>query len=166
MVTWRCAAKPRRPSDDTASAILDMAERLVQTRGFNGFSYADVAAELGITKARAALPLRRQGRAGRGADRPATRTGSARRSTTSTPQAPTRPRKLEPTPSLYAEVLAQDRMCLCGMLAAEYQTLPEPMRHAVIGFFDYNETWLAGVIEQGRETGHCRSTGPTGRSHR
>ena len=28
-----------------------MAERLVQVRGFNGFSYADVAAELKITKA-------------------------------------------------------------------------------------------------------------------
>ncbi len=36
---------------DTCSAILDIAERLVQSRGFNGFSYADVAGELGITKA-------------------------------------------------------------------------------------------------------------------
>src|SRR5829696_8614182 len=35
---------------DTATRILDSAERLVQRRGFNGFSYADVAAELGITK--------------------------------------------------------------------------------------------------------------------
>ncbi len=34
----------------TASRILDAAERLVQDRGFNGFSYADVAAELQITK--------------------------------------------------------------------------------------------------------------------
>jgi len=28
-----------------------VAERLVQVRGFNGFSYADIAAELHITKA-------------------------------------------------------------------------------------------------------------------
>ena len=35
----------------TASRILDVAERLVQVRGFNGFSYADIAAELQITKA-------------------------------------------------------------------------------------------------------------------
>src|SRR5580704_1896558 len=35
----------------TATAILDIAERLVQRRGFNGFSYADIAADLGITKA-------------------------------------------------------------------------------------------------------------------
>ena len=36
---------------DTSSRILDVAERLVQLRGFNGFSYADVASELKITKA-------------------------------------------------------------------------------------------------------------------
>src|SRR5207248_5636263 len=36
---------------DTAQRILDVAERLVQTQGFNGFSYADISAELGITKA-------------------------------------------------------------------------------------------------------------------
>ena len=36
---------------DTATKILDVAERLVQARGFNGFSYADVADELGISKA-------------------------------------------------------------------------------------------------------------------
>ncbi|MEY2401452.1 MAG: TetR/AcrR family transcriptional regulator, transcriptional repressor for nem operon, partial [Ilumatobacteraceae bacterium] len=36
---------------DTADRALDVAERLVQVRGFNGVSYADVAAELGITKA-------------------------------------------------------------------------------------------------------------------
>ena len=36
---------------DTASRILDVAERLVQSRGFNAFSYADVAWELKVTKA-------------------------------------------------------------------------------------------------------------------
>ena len=36
---------------DTAVRILDVAERLVQTRGFNRFSYADIANEVGVTKA-------------------------------------------------------------------------------------------------------------------
>src|SRR3989440_4221387 len=45
-------ARPRQRADaDTASRILDVAERLVQIRGYNGFSYADVASELGISKA-------------------------------------------------------------------------------------------------------------------
>src|SRR3954471_14729023 len=47
------SAAPKRPrrGGDTATRILDSAERLVQARGFNGFSYADVAAELEGTKA-------------------------------------------------------------------------------------------------------------------
>ena len=40
-----------RDDGDTATRILDSAESLVQVRGFNGFSYADVAAELAVTKA-------------------------------------------------------------------------------------------------------------------
>src|SRR6185369_11436154 len=41
----------RGKGSDTATRILDVAERLAQTRGFNGFSYADIATELGVTKA-------------------------------------------------------------------------------------------------------------------
>jgi AcrR family transcriptional regulator len=40
-----------RGSGDARTIILDVAaERLVQRRGFNGVSYADVAEEVGITK--------------------------------------------------------------------------------------------------------------------
>ncbi len=40
-----------RDDAGTGTRILDVAEGLVQVRGFNGFSYADISAELGITKA-------------------------------------------------------------------------------------------------------------------
>jgi hypothetical protein len=33
-------AKRDSPENDTAARILDIGERLVQVRGFNGFSYA------------------------------------------------------------------------------------------------------------------------------
>ena len=39
------------PPTAAATAILDAAERLAQTLGYNGFSYADIAAQLGVTKA-------------------------------------------------------------------------------------------------------------------
>ncbi len=39
------------PPTPAATAILDVAEQLAQTRGYNGFSYADIAAQLGVTKA-------------------------------------------------------------------------------------------------------------------
>ena len=38
---------------------------------------------------------------------------------------------------LYGSVLRKDRICLCGMLAAEHPTLPAPMQRAPT-FFDAN----------------------------
>ena len=44
-------------------------------------------------------------------------------------------------------------MCLCGMLAAEYKTLPEPMQQSVVHFFDRNELWLCEILTPGRTEG-------------
>jgi TetR/AcrR family transcriptional regulator, transcriptional repressor for nem operon len=45
-------------------------------------------------------------------------------------------------------------------LAAEYETLPKPMRSAVIPFFDENRTWLAYVLKDGCTTGTLKFAGP------
>jgi TetR/AcrR family transcriptional repressor of nem operon len=149
-----------RKSGDTgtASAILDVAERLVQTRGFNAFSYADVAAELGITKP--ALHYHFAGKAELGEALLARYTDRFNEALEAIGTSGADPaRKLTAYADLYSQVLAQDRMCLCGMLAADYHTLPEPMRKAVISFFDHNETWLTGVIDQGRKDRTLRVKG-------
>ena len=43
----------------------------------------------------------------------------------------TRPSELRAYVELYADVLSDERMCLCGMVAAEYGTLPAPMQSAI-----------------------------------
>ena len=67
--------------------------------------------------------------------------------------------KLDSYAGLYLRVLRNRKMCLCGMLAAEYQTLPQPMQDAVIRFFDENERWLESVLEQGRADGSLHFAG-------
>ena len=104
-----------------AQRILDVAEPCAQTRGFNGFSYADVAEQLLCTKAslhyhfpskadlgRALIERyhRAFGQALEGIDR---QTHEARE-------------KLRRYVGLYDSVMRNNRMCLCGMLAAEYDT--------------------------------------------
>ena len=49
---------------------------------------------------------------------------------------------------------------VCGVLAAEYLTLPKPMRTAVIRFFDDNQKWLANVLTQGQADKTLTFTGP------
>ncbi len=133
----------------TSERILDIAERLVQTRGFNNFSYADIAKELGITTASLHYHFRGKAELGRAlitryAERFAEGLDRIDR------EVPDPRSKLEAYAGLYAGVLEGKRMCMCGILAAEYQTLPRPMRRAVVGFFDENQRWLADVLEQGR----------------
>jgi TetR/AcrR family transcriptional regulator, transcriptional repressor for nem operon len=141
------ATRPPQQAD-TAERILDVAERLVQSRGFNGFSYANVAAELGITKA--SLHYHFPGKAELGQaliTRYANRFADAL--TEIDRVVPDARAKLDAYAGLYADVLRAKRMCLCGILAAEYETLPPPMRDAVVRFFDDNEAWLTGVLAQG-----------------
>jgi TetR/AcrR family transcriptional repressor of nem operon len=60
---------------------------------------------------------------------------------------------LEAYVELYARVLRAKRMCLCGILAAEFATLPGPMRAAVVRFFDSNQAWLTRVLARGLAEG-------------
>jgi TetR/AcrR family transcriptional repressor of nem operon len=137
---------------ETASRVLDVAERLVQTNGFNGFSYADIASELSLTKA--ALHYHFSGKAALGEAlivRYAERFAGSLAEIDAT--VPGHPDRLRGYAGLYAAVLRDHRMCLCGMLAAEYQTLPEPMREAVMRFFDANEAWLVRLLKAGQQDG-------------
>jgi len=142
----------------TSQRILDVAERLVQTRGFNGFSYADIASTLGITKASLHYHFSTKAELGqrlieryeqRFLDVLAAIEGSdvdARE-------------KLRRYAAIYTEVLRSNRMCLCGMLASDYATLAKPVKEGVKRFFDRNERWLVTVLEQGRKSGALRFAG-------
>ena len=148
-------------TSDTAARILDSAEHLVQNRGFNGFSYADVAAELGVTKASLHYHFAGKAELGRAlVERYAARFAAALEEIDAS--GGDVPAKLDAYTRIYADVLRNKRMCLCGMLAADYDTLPDPMREPVIRFFDDNESWLTAVLEQGHAYGSLVLDGPAG----
>jgi len=150
--------KPRDGSN-TAERILDVAEELVQTRGFNAFSYADVAEVMNVTKA--SLHYHFSTKAVLGAElisRYSTRFMAAlallesRHTSALT--------RLEAYTELYATVLDTGRMCMCGMLAADILTLPGPMAAGVRAFFAANEAWLAHQLEAGAAQNDLRLTAP------
>jgi len=145
-------------SADTSQRILDVAERLVQTRGFNGFSYADIAEALEVTKASLHYHFPTKGDLGKrlieryeegflAALRSIDSAGAGARD------------KLKRYIRIYADVLRDNRMCLCGMLASDYATLPKPMKEEVKHFFDENEQWLAAVLDAGRKAGNLEFKG-------
>ena len=140
---------------DTADRILDVAERLVQMLGFNGFSYADIAAELKITKA--SLHYHFATKAELGARLIARYHGRFQAALAAIDgESDDDRRKLRHYAELYADVLRRNRMCLCGMLASDFATLPKPMKDGVRVFFDANEAWLTRVVEEGRRARSLR----------
>ena len=144
-----------RSRSGTAALILATAEEIIQLKGYGGFSYADVAAELKITKA--ALHYHFPGKAELGealiaawaarfADALAALDAAGGPALT----------RLHGYIDLHARILGKRRMCMCGRLAAEYQTLPAPMRAALVKFFDHSQVWLEGSLERGRSEGTLR----------
>jgi len=137
---------------DSARRILDVAERLVQTRGFNGFSYADIAEALDVTKASLHYHFPSKADLGRRLiERYEQAFLAVLKGIDATGAAPRE--KLTRYVRIYADVLRDNRMCLCGMLASDYATLPKAMKEDVKHFFDENEQWLVAVLEQGRKSG-------------
>lgn len=144
---------------ETYQRILNAAERLIQTRGYNAVSYADIGSSLRLTNA--SLHYHFPSKADLGTRLMERYTQSflaalANIEGTSTNAG----EKLARYVAIYSEVLANDRMCLCGMLAAEYATLPKALKSAVTTFFDANERWLAAVLESGDRLGELKVKAP------
>jgi TetR/AcrR family transcriptional repressor of nem operon len=152
------AATMPKTETGTRTRILETAERLVQTRGFNGFSYADVASELGVTKASLHYHFPGKAELGDALVGRYTERFAAELQRIDAERLPPSA-KLAAYAAIYADVLREDRMCLCGMLAAEYETLPVTMRDAILRFFDHNQMWLRTVMEDGRADNSMRFDG-------
>jgi TetR/AcrR family transcriptional repressor of nem operon len=137
----------------TAGRILDVAERLVQTRGYNGFSYADISAELRIRNASVHYYFPSKSDLGKqlvGRYRENFMAALAALEA-KTPDARAR---LLAYVGIWSRVLRdRDRMCLCGMMAADIATLPRAVRAEIRRFFEENEAWLVRVLTGGRKAG-------------
>jgi len=136
----------------TAERIMDAAQRMVQTRGYNAFSYADISTQVGIRKA--SIHYHFPSKKDLGKELAARyRTAFRDKLDLIDNQTDDSRRKLKNYAQLYLDALRDDeRMCLCGMLASDITTLPEEVRREVVGFFADNEAWLTKVLEYGRKS--------------
>ena len=140
-------------NDDTRTAILDAAQELVQTLGYEGFSYADVADRVGIRKAsihhhfpkKADLAVELIERFRRECS---DRLGSA--------GGPDPSARLDGFVGLFRSTLRSGRMCLCGILAAGFANLTAELKAALLLAIADQERWLASTLEEGQGLGVFR----------
>lgn len=131
----------------TADQILDVAQEMIQRRGYDGVSYGDIASALDLTTA--AIHYHFPSKADLGRELVARyRRINAEERAAIREQASDLREKFEQYVELYADVLRNDGLCLCGVLASNETTLPEEVRREVRRFFEEQEEWLATVIEE------------------
>jgi TetR/AcrR family transcriptional repressor of nem operon len=151
---------PKQRSD-TAEQILDLAETLIQTRGYNAFSYQDIADSLGIRKA--SIHYHFPSKADLGiavVDRYVARFGGALAAIAADQSQPSMAML-----DFYVEPYAgfaktPDRICLCGALSGEILALPAELRSRVGGFFRTHQEWLAGILKRGAARGEFSLAAP------
>ena len=128
--------------------ILASAQRLVQQRGFNGFSYADIAAEVGIRKASLHHHFPSKTDLGLALiEDYAAQVDSARARISGLGQPADA--MLRAYVALFRGTLDAERMCMGGMLASEWMTLDASMLPALKRFFARNTEWLTEILAGG-----------------
>ncbi|MEI4481847.1 MULTISPECIES: TetR/AcrR family transcriptional regulator [unclassified Phyllobacterium] len=141
----------------TSEKILDVAQSLIVAGGYNGFSYADISAAIGIRKASihhhfptkaelvAVLVDRYRGQAEAGL--------SSLRSQVANPD-----EQLQAYLNYWDTCIrdASQPFCVCAMLAGEMQMLPDEVASRVRAHFQSLATWLAAVLSAGAEQGLFR----------
>jgi TetR/AcrR family transcriptional repressor of nem operon len=138
---------------NTQRAILDLAESLLQDKGFNGFSYAHIAAELGVKNA--AIHYHFPAKEAlvcaviqRYRDRFKLWVNNAR-----VKDLPPK-EKLDWFFSIYANTRAdQGKVCLAGSLETEFNSLPESLREQTKALTSELLTWLQATLSEGRGAG-------------
>src|SRR3569832_2310755 len=128
----------------TAEQILDLAETLIQTRGYSAFSYQDIADRLGIRKASIHYHFPSKAELGTAVvDRYDARVGAAL-AAIAADQTQSSMAMLDFSAGLYLQFAdAHDRVCLCGALSGEILALPAEFRARVDRFFRTHRAWLA-----------------------
>ena len=135
---------------NTRDDILSHAEHLARSRGANGFSYADLASELGIKKASVHYHFSTKADLLHGLIE--TYRDRFKVALAAFGQEPPRA-KLAGLVDLYARGLREGELCLCGMLTLDITSLPEPARESLNGFFRDTEAWLTQAFKEGKEIG-------------
>ncbi len=140
----------------TDHRIMDAAERLMQVRGYNAFSYADIAEEVGVRTATIHYHFPSKGLLAR--DVVARYRADTRARLAAIDRETSGPRrKLERYVALYGAIMRQGpRICLCALLAAELPTLPAGVDAEVRGYYADHEAWLSRVLEDGVAAGALR----------
>lgn len=140
-------------NNNTLDQILDTAQLLVQSVGYNAFSYADISKEIGIRKASIHYHFPNKADLGEAlVVRYHVNFAAALKHIDSLEVNDLE--KLRKFTELYKAGPTHDfRLCLGVMYGTDYITLPEKVQEKLTQYFSTNLTWLEQILSHGMKNG-------------
>jgi TetR/AcrR family transcriptional repressor of nem operon len=137
----------------TAVRVLDAAQILIQNNGYNGFSYEDLSRMVGLRKPSLHHHFPKKEDLGATVvERYTERFVLALNEIENTHAGATE--QIQAYVDLFIDTYGTtQRLCPCGMLGAEAETLPERVRTGVTAFFELNLSWLEAAVTRGKKSG-------------
>lgn len=136
--------------NDTKVKILDLAECLTQQRGFSGFSYLDLADQIGIKAASIHYYFKSKNDLAvalvERTHETHTKDFEQMDANIEVPE-----KRLEAVMEYFQGYVHNRKFCMCGMMAAELHTLSPAVSKLVDAYFTDFQNWLA---KQFKEMGH------------
>lgn len=141
-------------STDTAERILDTAQHLMVTRGYNAFSYADIAAVVNVSKPSIHFHFATKAELVRQLLLRYRNTAKTNLELAST-QIPDPLARLRAYASYWENCIRTDsaQFCLCALLASELLSLPAEVAAEVKLYFRDLTAWLTTTLESGAAQG-------------
>ena len=139
---------PTTEFSEKASEIMDAAERRIRSSGYNGFSFRQIAADVGVKSSSVHHHF---------PTKPALAAAVARRYTDRFEAALDKAKSAKDWRAVFRQALVQDgQMCLCGVLGAESGDLPAEVSAEARRFFTRNVQALRRLY--GRPSAASRQT--------
>ncbi len=144
---------------DRKEQILDVAGELLQTRSFSAFSYQDISDRIGISKASIHHHFPTKEDLGKAlATRYRTAQKSALEEISRKYQRPWA--QLDAYIVMTAEIIKSgNKICPLGSLQAEHNIISRDMQEEINSLCSFTQSWLAGVLAEGRKEGEMTFTG-------
>lgn len=145
--------------ENSKRTILNLAESLLQDKGFNGFSYAHISSELGVKNAAIHYHFPTKEELGcavikRYRDRFQLWINNARVKDLPPEE------KLDWFFGIYINMRAdKGKVCLVGSMEAEFNSIPKDLQLEVEGLHKELLKWLEGTLSEGRDTGVFKFNG-------
>ncbi|MGJ1362571.1 TetR/AcrR family transcriptional regulator [Sphingobacterium spiritivorum] len=135
---------------DTRSAILTLADKLIREKGFNAFSFSDIARQLNIRNASIHYHFPTKTALGVAViDYHIDHFNTTKHNSENLSAL----EKLETFFGIHTQIDSEKKVCIIGSLAPDYHTLEDCMINKLKEFSSAMLDWVTGFLEEGKHEG-------------